>query len=239
MGAIFRDFVKPVIRFKDLGNGSYSPIGATGTGFTFGEGTFITCGHCVTQGLPEDEVYGVPIELNGIPASGVAVLANISRDENGADLAVANVGISSNRGFHLADEPALWGEEVVSFCYPLTENTVNPKTGEPLIKTQARVFRGYVISVIDGDMHDRRPTRVYELDMPAPKWSSGSPVFRLNPFELVGVVQGQRSSAVGDDDFGFEYSLAHHLEVLSNIRGDATGGKSLAEVLRVHANQGS
>jgi len=232
IGQIFEEYVKPVARFKVLGNNRYQPIRAVGTGFTLGAGVLVTCWHCVGEPLADDEVFGVPMHSGGEHNTGVAILNDLARDENGSDLALAQVNIELRYGFRLADEAAGWGEDVVACGYPLPTNTVNPETGTTLIQTQARVLRGYVMSEMMDDLHSHKPSRVYELDMPAPRWSSGSPLFRRDPFEVVGVVLGESTKSIGEEDEPFAYSLAHHLDVVANAQASvATDGKTLRDYL--------
>jgi len=227
---IFGHYVLPVVRFR-LVEGDYVPLATTGTGFTFGDGTFITCWHCVTDDLPEDEIYGVPTSWNGATAVGAHRLTNVERDGNGTDLALARIDLFHGSGFHLAEKAAAFGEEIVTFSYPLSENTVSPDRGANLIRIQSRVFRGYVMSIVDDDIHSRRSSPLYELDMPAPLFSSGSPLFRTQPFEIVGAVLGERGSGFEGEDFGLRYSVAHHLDVLSNAFGEITDGLPLSGYL--------
>ena len=232
IGHIFGEYVKPVVRFKVLGANRYQPLMAVGTGFTFGAGVFVTCWHCVAEPLPDDEVFGVPIETGSERDASVAILNDLARDENGSDLALAQVNIELRYGFRLADEAAGWGEDVVACGYPLPTNTVNPDTGTTWIQTQARVLRGYVMSEMMDDLHSHQPSRVYELDMPAPRWSSGSPLFRRDPFEVIGVVLGESTKSIGEEDEPFAYALAHHLDVLADARTSvATNGVSLRDFL--------
>jgi hypothetical protein len=232
IGPIFDAYVKPVVRLKVLEVGVFQPIKAVGTGFTFGAGVFVTCWHCVAEPLADDEVFGVPIHSDKEDAVDVAILTDLARDENGSDLALAQVEIALRYGFRMAQEGAGWGEDVVACGYPLPVNTVNPETRMTLVQTQARVLRGYVMSEVMDDLHSRKPSRVYELDMPAPRWSSGSPLFRRDPFEVVGVVLGESTKSIGDEDEPFAYSLAHHLDVLANARTSAaTDGMTLRNYL--------
>ena len=56
---LFNYHVMPIIRARRLDNETFSGAQSqwVGTGFTFGEGTFVTCWHCVGADLAEDEVY--------------------------------------------------------------------------------------------------------------------------------------------------------------------------------------
>ena len=53
-------YVFPVVLFRRTDEIAFQPVAAVGTGFTLGEGTFITCWHCVSGDLKEDEYYGIP-----------------------------------------------------------------------------------------------------------------------------------------------------------------------------------
>src|ERR1035438_9525892 len=120
---------------------------AVGTGFTLGNGVFVTCWHCVSNPLREDEFYGVPFGDNMVNPSEFAALVDIEQEPNGANIAVANLSIESTKHLPVAELPAYWGRDVVALGFPHAMNTVNPETGERLILLQARTLKGYVSSV--------------------------------------------------------------------------------------------
>jgi hypothetical protein len=50
----------PVVRYTQIGGSAAGPTAVAGSAFTFGEGTLVTCWHCVKQPLGPDEFYGSP-----------------------------------------------------------------------------------------------------------------------------------------------------------------------------------
>jgi hypothetical protein len=59
--------ILPVLRCKVHSSGAYTTAEA-GTAFTFGEGTVVTCWHCVKRPAGPDETYGVAVRRGGITA---------------------------------------------------------------------------------------------------------------------------------------------------------------------------
>lgn len=128
---VFAGHVLPVVRFRRTVPGEYEPVAAVGSGFTFGEGTFVTCWHCVSEALGDDEVYGAAMrsERTGSQTyDQVFELADLEQDSAGNDLALARVGYTVDPVLVLASDPAAWGEDVVTCGYPLPVNTRNPDT---------------------------------------------------------------------------------------------------------------
>jgi Trypsin-like peptidase domain len=234
---VFAGHVLPVVRFRLAAPGEYEPVAAVGSGFTFGEGTFVTCWHCVSEPLGDDEVYGAAMRSEGTGSQTydrVFELADLEQDAAENDLALARVGYTVDPVLVLASDPAAWGEDVVACGYPLPVNTRNPDTREPKIDMNACLLRGYVTRLKIDDRPGREPVRAYELDMPAPGGVSGSPLFRPAPFELVGVVYGEQDQHVPDRETPLTFSYAHHLSTLQHAQATATGNRPLFE----HLNRG-
>lgn len=208
--------VFPIVLFRSTDEIGFQPVAAVGTGFTLGEGTFITCWHCVSVNLKEGEYYGIPYGAEMSLPNQVAVLGNIRQEPNRADLAVASIGIGTRNSLRVADRPAYWGRDVVALGFPHPENTVNPATGEPLIRTQSRALKGYVSTVGLHSTGGAREAKYYELGMPVPMWASGSPLFDAETLEVVGVLAGERTSQVGNSG-EFTTGLALHLDVLRSV----------------------
>ena len=59
--------ILPIVRYAETSAGA-GPVAVAGTAFTFGEGTLITCWHCVGHPLGPEEVYGVAIRPGGFDA---------------------------------------------------------------------------------------------------------------------------------------------------------------------------
>lgn len=54
----------PVVRYTQVGGSAAGPT--AGLAFTFGEGTLVTCWHCVKQPLRPDEFYGIAVRRGSI-----------------------------------------------------------------------------------------------------------------------------------------------------------------------------
>lgn len=231
---VFAGHVLPVAKFRRRGSGEYEPVAAVGSGFTFGEGTFVACWHCVSAPLGENEVYGAAMRSEGIESQKydeVYELVDLERDVNGHDLALARLGFAVDPVLTLAEDPAAWGEDVVACGYPLPVNTRNPETQDVKVDMNACLLRGYVTRVKMDDRPGWEPVRAYELDMLAPGGVSGSPLFRAHPFEVVGVVYGERDLYVGGRQVPVTFAYAHHLSTLREARGTATGNVPLGDYL--------
>jgi len=226
--------VLPVVRFRRKAPGEYEPIAAVGSGFTFGEGTFVTCWHCVSAPLGEGEVYGAAMRSEGASShiyDEAFELVDLVQDAGGSDLALARIGYRVDPVLALASDPAAWGEDVVACGYPLPVNTHNPDTREAKIDMNACLLRGYVTRLRIDDRPGWEPVRAYELDMPAPGGVSGSPLFRPAPFEVVGVVYREHDLHVPNRDVPVTFSYAHHLSTLQQARTTATDNRPLHEYL--------
>lgn len=206
-------YVFPVVKFREVSEGRYQPLAAVGTGFTFGEGTFVTCWHCVSGDLGPHQFYGVPYGDDMSNPDKVAILSDILRASSGADLVVATVAIGPEPTLRLSASPARWGSDVLGLGFPRSVNTVNPATNEPLILTQSRVLKGYVSAVARHSTGGAREAKYYELGMAVPMWASGSPLMDADTLEIVGVLAGERTSEVGRSG-EFTVGLALHLDVL-------------------------
>jgi Trypsin-like peptidase domain len=231
---VFAGHVLPVAKFRRRGSGEYEPIAAVGSGSTFGEGTFVTCWHCVSAPLGEDEVYGAAMRSGGIESQKydeVYELVDLERDGSGHDLALARVGFGVDPVLTLAEDPAAWGEDVVACGYPLPVNTRGPESRDVKIDMNACLLRGYVTRLRIDDRPGWEPVRAYELDMPAPGGVSGSPLFRPHPFEVVGVVYREHDLYVGERQVPVTFAYAHHLSTLCEARGAATDNRPLREHL--------
>jgi hypothetical protein len=77
-----------------------------GSAFTFGEGTLVTCWHCVKQPLGSDEFYGIAVRRGNIESPyEFCSIDNLERDHNGADLALGHIDWMPGRGLTLANDP--------------------------------------------------------------------------------------------------------------------------------------
>ena len=230
----FSALVLPITKFHRNDDGEYEPVAAAGTGFTFGEQTFVTCWHCVREPLKDDEFYAAVARSEGTDSQSYDSywgLNDLEQDANGSDLALARIEPTVRTRLTLASDPAGWGEDVVACGYPMPLNTVNTETKLPLINTNSVLFKGYVTRIRINDFPGQPETRLYELDMPAPPGMSGSPVFRENSLEVVGVVLREQGYDIPGEDRQMIFSFAHHLWVLQAAKGTATDNLPLSEYL--------
>ena len=213
---LFYHYVFPIVIFRHLEGDAYQPVKAVGTGFTLGEGDLFTCWHCLSHELAADEVFGIPFGDDMSRPDQVTVLTGIRRHPGGTDLAVAKIGIRVKPVLRVSSAPARWGSDVVGLGFPLPVNTINSETGEPLIKTQGRVLKGYVSSVAMNTTGGAKDAKYYELGMPVPRWASGSPLLSAESLEVVGVLAGEKSTAIGEDA-PLVVGLAIHLDTLREV----------------------
>ncbi len=230
---LFVGHVLPILKFRRVAEGEYDPVAVAGTGFTFGEYTLVTCWHCVSGELAEDEVYAVAYRSGGLDQSGYdSVSELIDLGQYGErDLALARIGFTIEPRLRLAEEPAAWGEDVVASGYPLPQGVSDPFHPTMRFESNAAMLKGYVTRLRLDDRPGWRPVRVYELDMPAPPGVSGSPLFRPHPLEVVGVVYREQDITVPDSERVIGFAYAHHLTTLRAARGAATDNIPLGEYL--------
>ena len=164
---LFSALVLPISKFGP-GNGDQpEPIAAVGTGFTFGEQTFVTCWHCVRDPLSDCEFYAAVARSEGTDIQNYDTyfrLQDLERDANGSDLALARIGYTVPTRLMLASDPPGWGDDVMACGYPLPLNTRDFATRQPKINMNAMLFKGYVVRIRIADFPGQPETRMYELD---------------------------------------------------------------------------
>jgi Trypsin-like peptidase domain len=158
---LFVGHVLPILKFRRVAEGEYDPLAVTGTGFTFGEYTLVTCWHCVGGELAEDEVYGVAYRSGGLDQPGYdSVSELIDLGQYGErDLALARIGFTVEPRLTLAEEPAAWGEDVVASGYPLPQGVSDPFYRTTRFESNATMLKGYVTRIRLDDRPGRRPVR--------------------------------------------------------------------------------
>jgi Trypsin-like peptidase domain len=218
--------ILPVVRYKVASSGAYTTADA-GTAFTFGEGTVVTCWHCVEQPAGSDETYGVAVRRGGITGPyEFCSIDDLGRDENGADLALGRIDWTPGRVLTLATDSVAWGERVETYGYPFSTVVPDRTLSQYKSVTFSPVFlRGYVVQVVPN--MNGRPAM--HLDMLSPRGLSGAPVIREDSSEVVGVVVGDRTIRLGDESFRFGEALL--LDALRDARSARTGHLPLAEHL--------
>jgi hypothetical protein len=210
---ILNHYVYAIIKFRRTDETSFQPLASVGTGFTFGNGIFVTCWHCVSGDLESETYYGIGYGDDMVLPDQAAMLGNVTRVSSGADLALATVGITVSPVLRVGTDRPTWGSDVIGLGVPLPDNTIDPVTKNPLIRTQHRVLKGYISSVANHSTGGAREAKYFELGMPVPRWASGSPLLDAETLEIVGVLAGEKTSEIGDSG-AFTVGLAVHLDVL-------------------------
>lgn len=214
-----------------------------GTGFIIAPQLFMTCWHCVKAVLSEGYNYSAFLvkDDNYIPYA----LENICQDENGMDLAFANIKLNPTLNFELSDKPLDTGTYVYTYGYPLTSKTKNEK-GDIKFDLQARCLQGYITRPFLNKHGDYGSVLSYELDMPAPEGLSGAPLFQRETNKVIGMVYGMNKVATIEqfsiiDPITKEkspeiqrtvcFALAHYTKNLTDARCKLTKGKKLFDYI--------
>jgi hypothetical protein len=188
--------------------------------FTFGEGTLVTCWHCVKQPLGPDEFYGIAVRRGSIESPyEFCSIDNLERDHNGADLALGHIDWMPGRGLTLANDPVLWSERVETYGYPFP--LAVPDQVYPDYKAlhfYSRFLRGYVTRLA----RDEAERPVIDLDMLCPPGLSGAPVIREDRRDVIGVIFEEQITTMYERTVIF--GRAHHVDVLRSACAAVTGG---------------
>ncbi len=213
-----------------------------GTGFLIGKNVLVTCWHCVSAELEEENTYAVAVPWSeaqmrsgAAPSDStyyVLPLHDIQRDPSGADLATARVeldpvGLSLGADDSLALSTDLW-----TFGYPLTSDLPHQESGRS-ITLSPRLLKGYLTRDFWNEVPNFGRTASYEVDMPSPEGLSGAPLIKHGSLEVVGVVYGAKSTGnMAQLERLTTFAVAHMGSALKALRGIATQGHPLAEYLR-------
>jgi hypothetical protein len=218
----------PVVRYTQIGGGGVGATAVAGWAFTFGEGTLVTCWHCVKQPLGPDEFYGIAVRRGGIESPyEFCSIDNLERDHNGADLALGHIDWMPGRGLTLANDPVQWGERVETYGYPFplaVPDQVYP--AHKALHFYSRFLRGYVTRLA----RDEAERPVIDLDMPCPPGLSGAPVIREDRRDVIGVIFEEQATTMYERTVIF--GRAHHLDLLRSACAAVTGGRPLVEHLQ-------
>jgi len=248
------EYVLPIFKVKKGENQQPVPVNFCGTGFVLESGIFVTCWHCVAGPMKEGEFYAAvlkQVEDKGLRTRCLR-LEDLAQDSNGADLAVARIDYDPKPSLILADVFPEAGEDVAAYGYPLISAWPLPTAdGRRIFEANARYLRGYVTQVFKSDNPNGSVIDSFEIDMPAPRGLSGSPLLKLGTSEVVGVVYGENrvesivvasqvDPVTGDrtpETISFTtFALAHWTETLLAARGPALDGSPLgvqADLARV------
>jgi hypothetical protein len=203
--------------------------GVHGSAWLASSGLVVTCRHCLPSPLPEGHVVAVAVKSETGSYQAYPLYA-VEADPRGFDLATARVDLSCDDPLPLYAGVGKIGMPVWSFGYPMP--SLRPEPGLRVgVSIYPRYLQGYVTRRFLGD-----PATFpkLELDMPAPPGLSGAPLVLRGSDQVVGIVFGRQTVQVPDEDPAplYHFGLAMDRETLDGLRGAATGGKELAEVLR-------
>jgi hypothetical protein len=218
------------------------PLAAMGTGFLIGERLLVTCWHCVPPGPAEGQYYAA-VEWVG---SGYRPweLTTISQVP-GRDIATATVDLVPQVPLRLTRDLAGAGTDVYTFGYPLP-SVERRDDGDLKFGIAGRYLQGYVTRGFDHPESAYGVTPAYELDMPAPAGLSGAPLLTQGTADVVGIVFGSNDLETVDSfkrvdpETGethpevrrvVSFGLAHHTRTLWDVKGTATGGQTLRDLL--------
>ena len=184
----FQTTTYPLVVAKQNADSTFSVTDAIGTAFFVSPKILLTCWHCVNQTLPESSFYAIRVKT-GETTFSVAKLTHVEQDSFGTDMATCSCEWTPPRHLSVAKAGANYGDDVWTFAYPYPDKTI--KFSKPHFAISGRYLRGYITR----DFYYEHPTlgisEVYELDMPAPPGSSGSPLLLRSTNDVVGMIIGE------------------------------------------------
>ena len=123
MSAYERHILPIYVILKQGSEEQFRPMRFAGTGFIAAPHVFVTCWHCVSDELPEEQTYAVLRYPDGT----VHQLSLIVQDPSGSDLASAHVDIPTWPPFDLVVAPPdVTGLNVGTIGYPGTHPEEQP-----------------------------------------------------------------------------------------------------------------
>lgn len=239
------DIALPLISGVVAVDGSLTDIWPAGTAFVPLPGVVITCWHCVRNG---DRSYAVLWPSVGGRPERIVRLVDITPDPRGRDLAMGRARLRPRFPFTFSATEPQGFAEVLTVGFPLPDRT-RDTSGRIVIETTARTLRGYGVRVFDNERHvGFAPQPSYELDMPAPGGLSGAPLLVQGEgaISLVGVVYGSADTyAIAEESHvdpatgtaslevrrHVSFALAHRLDALRELAGEATDGTPLGNLI--------
>ncbi|MGB9457294.1 MAG: serine protease [Bryobacteraceae bacterium] len=211
-----------------------------GTGVVVAPGLFLTCWHCVRTPLSDGEYYAA-VHMPNAERGPLRILdlLNITQDESGLDVALANIRHSPPEVLRFDDSPSVFGEDIWTWAYRDDGRTPAGVAVTP------RLLKGYITR----PFKHQTPfgiTNAFELDLPAPAGTSGAPIFRGRTNRLMGLIYGEVETYSITD---FErvhtetgqrepevrkivsFAVAHRTETLMNARGRPTKGLTVRDYI--------
>ena len=236
---LYRDIVA-IVGVENI-EGTGKPRSVHGTGFVIAPGLLLTCWHCVSAALPSGHQYAA-LYRDATGSSKLALLSNISRDGNGADLATANLTWPFQLGLWLATEEARTAQDVWTAGHPLTQ--LLQREGDLWIELNPQYIRTYITRQFVNHYGEFGDALSYELAAASHAGLSGAPLILEASTEVVGVIYGNhdvsqivelahRDEVTGEQTPYVErivsHGAAYHLSTVKSVTGAATGQMSIAE----------
>ncbi len=183
-------------------NGKY-----LGTGFFITKnGIALTAGHCVPSIVDLDGDLLAAIVWDGREYKAHKIVSAFQA--NAADISILKVEISGAKWLDLDFDEKYMGEDLSTFGYPANG------TGS----CEVRTFKGYIT----------QSSRFYELNFPAPKGLSGSPVV-AEKYRVVGVLTGNSKSEQIEDQVEEIITQSNEKEVIKIIESKSIMNYALVE----------
>jgi Trypsin-like peptidase domain len=211
-----------------------------GTGFLIGKNVLVTCWHCVSPDIDDEDTFAVAVRWSDadkrsrkVPPNSTYFVRNlydIQQDLNGTDLATAKVDLNPEK-LTLGEDNLGYGSSLWTFGFPNTRDLPHPERGRS-ITLQGRYLQGYLTRTFWNETPHFGQVPSYELHMPAPIGLSGAPICELGTENVVGVIYGAHSTGnMAELEQLTTFAAAHMNRTLRDLRGFATEGLPLAEYL--------
>lgn len=218
-----------------------------GTAFVVTDGVLVTCWHVVAPAIDKGWTIIGAWDERGDGRFARVDITDIAQHPAGDDLAMARIDLPG-AGWRLPSRQRVIeiGTDVAALGYPLPDKRVDPDGGFTHL-VSFRLLKGYVTHMPVIQERGYPPTASLELDMPAPAGLSGGPLLSLVETNvLLGVVYGTHgvdrieSFSSVDPNTGertpevvqtVTFALAHHPVGLWSLKGPATEGMTLGQLM--------
>lgn len=225
----------------------YVPTAYRGSGFLFPGGLVVSCWHCLHP--PRDGKVLAAIRGNDLDAYQFCLLRDVSQDRSGFDLATAAAPAFQGSPLVLAHSNSSIGQRVMTVAHAGTIGRLSDgDRGSLRFEQPTRTLQGYVTRTFKFQPLDGgRVVPSWEVDMPCPAGSSGAPLILTDSLAsgrplVIGVIHG-RHLALSEPDHemglpNYVFGLAHYLDTVKNLTGDALGDQTLHEYMLGHGAVG-
>jgi len=215
-----------------------------GTSFVAAPGVLVTCWHCVEGAVQAGlKICVVAVQSPGLP---LVAVRDVAQDASGADLATARVAVTPAGPLPRLGDPISTPTDVCTWGFPWT-NLARRSLDDPgTYPLTPRYLKGYVTRYFTHEHGRFGLARSYEIDMPAPDGLSGAPLIPVGSDAVAGVIYSNldvtrtEEAATVDAETGkrtpevqriVSFALAHHTWTLAELRGPATDGRPLRDLM--------